>query len=278
MKRLLLWFIMIAVCACARVERAALPAPSLLSPDVAQTNVQSSRRVDHAAWAGFLNRYVAQDANGINRVDYGAVSDADRNELRRYLSDLQRVEVSSLNRDEQLAFWINLYNAVTVNVVLEHYPVASIRKINDGFLSFGPWDRPLVTVEGRSLSLNDIEHRIIRPVFAEPRIHYALNCAAAGCPNLMSRPWRANTLEADLTQAERAYVNDPRGVSVGPHGVILSKIYIWFQEDFGADEAAVLDRLRSVAGPELATALQGKTRVARYIYDWSLNDTVPARP
>lgn len=260
--------------ACASVERVALPKPTLLSGDLTTSQSSAKTRVDHSAWDRFLTAYVVPDTAGINRVNYGAVTPADRRNLSGYLASLEATDVTALNRDQQLAFWINLYNAVTVNVILEHYPVASIRDITDGFLSFGPWDRPVTTINGRDLTLNDIEHRIIRPAFQEPRIHYALNCAAAGCPNLMNRAWTASSLDRDLTEAETAYVNDPRGISVGPDGrLTLSKIYIWFQEDFGANESAVLDRLAKVAKPDLAAAIKARGRVARYAYDWSLNDT-----
>ncbi len=110
-------------------------------------------------------------------------------------------------------------------------------------------------------------------MFEDPRIHYALNCAAAGCPNLMPRAWRAETLEADLDAAERAYVNDPRGIRFDANGrLTLSKIYSWFSEDFGNDEEEVLEDLLYAASPELQDKLYGRTSVDRYEYDWSLND------
>ncbi|KIC49539.1 DUF547 domain-containing protein [Tateyamaria sp. ANG-S1] len=273
MKKFLLISLLMLLGACASIERVALPQSTLLAPSFAAYEETSQARVDHAPWDEFLQNYVREDVQGINRVAYETVTEADRARLQNYLAELEDTDVNALSRDEQLAFWINLYNAETVEVILQSYPVASIRDINDGFLSFGPWDRPVTTVGGRSLTLNDIEHRIIRPVFKEPRIHYALNCAAAGCPNLMDRAWRAATLERDLTEAEHAYVNSFRGVSVAPNGSLtLSKIYIWFQEDFGANEADVLRRLQGVAEAELAAAIAAQSRVSRYQYDWSLNE------
>ena len=274
MIRLLAPFLLVALGACASVERVALPRPTLLEPEFAQASDVTRAHIDHSAWNGLLQRHVKADASGVNRVDYRAFSSSDRNRLSRYLQQFQNTDLSTLTRDQQLALWINLYNAATVKVILDNYPVESIRQISDGPLSFGPWDQPAVTVSGRSLTLNDIEHRIIRPIFSEPRIHYALNCAATGCPNLMDRAWIARTLDRDLAAAEHAYVNDPRGVSVSETGALtLSKIYIWFREDFGDSEADVLDRLQSVAEPELAAAIQARGRVARYDYDWSLNET-----
>ncbi|WP_170515872.1 DUF547 domain-containing protein [Ruegeria atlantica] len=272
--RYLLILLLPLLAACASVERLALPAPEAL-PGQTLTSYAPlpGQRVDHGDWTAFLSRYVVPDAQGVNRVAYGQVTQADRARLDGYLTDLQAVDPMQLTRDQQLAYWINLYNAVTVDVVLDNYPVASIRDIKDGPLSIGPWNRSLVEVAGQTLTLNEIEHRIIRPTYDEPRIHYALNCAAVGCPNLMSRAWQAETLEQDFTAAERAYVNDPRGVRFNDHGrPVLSKIYIWFREDFGPNEQAVLAYIRTVADPDLRARLQQTQRVRAYDYDWRLND------
>ncbi|WP_170571534.1 DUF547 domain-containing protein [Ruegeria atlantica] len=273
MKKLLILLLPL-LAACASVERLALPAPEAL-PQKSLTSFAPppGQQFDHRDWTDFLSRYVAPDAEGVNRVAYGNVTTPDRDRLDRYLIELQAVDPADLTRDQQLAFWINLYNAATVDVVLENYPVASIRDIKDGPFSIGPWSRSLVQVAGEDLSLNDIEHRIIRPTFDEPRIHYALNCAAVGCPNLMDRAWRAETLERDLTTAEHAYINDPRGVRFDARGgLILSKIYIWFREDFGPDEQAVLAYIGTVAEPELRARILEAQRVKAYQYDWALND------
>ena len=259
--------------ACTTIERSVLPDPILLGPEWKQAASDKFTQVDHAPWDRFLARYLSTDASGVNRLDYARVTDTDHDALRAYLSTLQAVEVKSLTRDQQLAFWINLYNSKTVDVVLTAYPVKSILDIKDGVLPTGPWNRKVLTVEGESLSLNDVEHRIVRPVFRESRIHYALNCAATSCPNLMAQAWRAEGLHEDLAAAERAYVNDPRGVQIAENGTItLSKIYAWFREDFGATEADIIDRLASVAEPELQAKLRKRKQVARYEYDWALND------
>jgi len=274
MRKLLILLLLPLLAACASVERLALPAPEAL-PGQALTSYAPppGQRVDHGEWNTFLSRYVSPDAQGVNRVAYGQVTQGDQARLDGYLADLQAVDPAELTRDQQLAYWINLYNAVTVDVILENYPVGSIRDIKDGPLSIGPWNRPLVQVAGQTLTLNDIEHRIIRPTFNEPRIHYALNCAAVGCPNLMDRAWQADTLDRDLSAAEQAYVNDPRGVRFDDRGrLILSKIYIWFREDFGPNEAAVVASLESAANPELRARLQKAPRVSAYEYNWALND------
>ena len=257
--------------ACAAVERSALPSAELLSPDWTVTAPAPGNDVDYRAYAAFIDTYTAPDPKGIVRVAYGQVAPEDRAQLDQAIKILEDTDPATLTRDQQLVYWINLYNAATIRLILQNYPVESIRDIKDGTFSFGPWDRQVLLVKGQRLSLNDIEHRIIRPIYNEPRIHYALNCAAAGCPNL--KFWSVDGLDADLEAAERAYVNDPRGVNIGPDGqVTLSKIYNWFREDFGANEAEVLQRLTAKADPEVAKALTARGRIDRFDYDWSLNE------
>ncbi len=273
-RKMILGCLMILPMACTTIERSTLPDPISLGPQWERSSAQLGARINHAPWDEFLARYLSTDAKGINRLDYASVTQADRASLNTYLATLQNVQTSTLTRAQQLAFWINLYNAKTVDIVLEAYPVASILDIKDGVLPTGPWNRKVLSVDGESLSLNDVEHRIIRPVFSEARIHYALNCAAAACPNLSPRAWRAEGLDAALSAAEKAYVNDPRGVSFADDGTVrLSKIYAWFREDFGNNEAEIIARLATVANPDLRAKLQGRKGVSQYIYDWSLNDT-----
>lgn len=259
--------------ACASIERLALPKPVLLSEDFALQTSERAERVDYAAYNQFLSRYWVEDASGIARVNYKAVSASDRADLVSFINGLQQLTPGNLTRDDRLAFWINLYNAQTIRVVLDDYPVSSIRKIKDGPFSIGPWNRRELAVNGVALSLNDIEHRIIRPSFNEPRIHYALNCAAVSCPNLAPEAWRGAGLEAALEAAERAYLADPRGVLIGDDGrVTVSKIYIWFREDFGDNEGEVLERLIAKSPASTRAALEARGRIDRYDYDWSLNE------
>ena len=235
----------------------------------------SSRRVDHTAWDRFLQAYLdTVHPSGVHRMRYAAVTPTDRRELERYLARLEGTLVSSLDRDEQRAYWINLYNALTVKVVLDHYPVSSIRRINisPGWLTRGPWEAKLVRVEGTALTLNDIEHRILRPIWRDPRIHYAVNCASVGCPNLQPVAFTADNAERLLTDGARAYVNHPRGVCLDGGRLVLSSIYRWFQEDFGGSEAGVIEHLRLYAEPPLAAQLLEFRGRARYEYDWSLNE------
>lgn len=234
----------------------------------------SSVRVEYAAWGDFLARYVVVDhPSGINRVRYAAVSDQDKQALKMYLERLQVIPVSGLNRAEQQAYWINLYNALTVKIILDHYPVKSIRDIDisPGWFSNGPWDAKLLTIEGEQLSLNDIEHRILRPIWQDNRVHYALNCASLGCPNLQPVPFAATLLDEQLEQAAREFVNHPRGVRGDAGQLTVSSIYDWFQVDFGGSETGVVRHLRLFAGPKLSAELASRSSVEGYDYDWSLN-------
>lgn len=232
------------------------------------------RSIDHATWDRLLRTHVVAQPDGGTRVAYGSFSVADRAVLDSYVARLAAINISGYSRNVQLAYWINLYNALTVQVVLMHYPVESIRDIDisPGFFSNGPWGAKLVVVEGEGLSLNDIEHRILRPVWRDPRIHYAVNCASIGCPDLRAEAYSGSRIDQQLTAAARSFINDPRGVRIKDGRVTVSKIYDWFIEDFGGDEDRVIDHLLDYAKPELATELRRIGKLDGVAYDWSLND------
>lgn len=264
----------LAITACMPIERLFAPKAELITDTWMAMADSPGTAPDYTAFDAFLATYHTDTANGMARVRYADVTAPDKAALLTFLDQMQQVDPSTLVRDQQLAYWINLYNAQTIRVILDHYPVDSIRDIGDGLLGLGPWSYADLKVNGTALSLNDIEHGIVRPVFDDPRIHYALNCAAAGCPNLAARAWRAEGLNAALDAAERAYVNDPRGVSIDANGsVTISKIFGWFREDFGGTEAAALARIKSKAAPDLRAALDARNRIDGYAYDWSLNAT-----
>lgn len=242
-------------------------------------NAASAQAVDHRAWAGFLARYRVAGADDVARMRYAAVTAADRDALKQYVARLEAVDVDALNRREQLAYWVNLYNSVTVRTVLDRYPVKSIRDISlgGGLFEVGPWGAKLVAVRGERLSLDDIEHRILRPLWSDPRIHYVVNCASIGCPDLPAAPLTGANADAALDAAARAYINHPRGAALNGGRLVASSIYRWFREDFGDSEAGVLAHLRRYAAPPLAAQLAGVSAIDRYEYDWSLNDA-PGTP
>lgn len=226
-----------------------------------------------------LSAYVVTSADGIARVRYNVwrTHRPSMELLRRTISAMEGGKPSAMMRNDALAFWSNLYNASTLSVILNHKPVSSIRDISSKGAIFdpkaysGPWREKRVSVEGVRLSLDDIEHKQLRPLARDARIHYAINCASIGCPNLQRESWRGDTLHEMLDRAAQSYVNHPRAVLFAPDGRLqVSSIYIWFKEDFGGEQG-VLDHLRRYANPALAKRLDGATRIGTHTYDWSLN-------
>ena len=234
----------------------------------------STAHIDHGDWDRFLKVYLRTSPDGVNRVAYGRVTGADTDALHGYLARLRLTPIDGFRRAEQLAYWINLYNALTVRLVLDYHPVKSIQDIDlsSGLLG-GPWDRKLLEVAGEPISLNDIEHRILRPIWRDPRLHYAVNCASIGCPNLRPVAFTSANAEALLDKAARQYVNHRRGAHIKDGRLMVSKIYGWYDDDFGGGEDGVLRHLRRYAAPELARALTGIRSIDGYEYDWGLNES-----
>jgi hypothetical protein len=242
-------------------------------------NDASTAGIDHAAWNRFLQTYVRIGSDGIARIPYGSVGASERDAVGADLARLANLAISTYNRREQFAFWVDLYNELTVKLVLDNYPVSSIKEISLspglsslGLFSSGPWGKKVITVEGEALSLDDIEHRVLRPIWWDPRIHYAVNCAALGCPNLQPSAFTAANTEALLDKAARDYVNHPRGAALAGGKLIVSSIYVWYAADFGGTERGVIEHLKHYARPELAAALAGIERISGDHYDWALND------
>lgn len=229
---------------------------------------------NHAAFDALLRRRARNSRDGVVRVDYAGwkASAADRASLRAYIASLSRLNPQSLTRPEQFAFWANLYNAVTLDVVLVAWPVRSIRDIRSG-ITPGPWRRKLATVAEVELSLDDMEHNILRHGWSDPRVHYAVNCASISCPNLPLRALRGATLGPSLDAAARAYVNSPRAVTFDGDTLVVSSIYKWYADDFGGSDARVIAHLARYANEPLKTRLRAATRIGRDTYDWSLNAT-----
>lgn len=252
------------------------------SPDAqAQTEAAPSTAAvpSVAGWARILAAYVHDGSDGVARVDYSglAANPADRALLAAQIEALAAAPVSRFDPDTRFAFWVDLYNALTVKLVTDHHPVASIRdiSISPGLFTIGPWRRKLVEVEGRALSLDDIEHAILRRQWAEPRVHYVLNCASLGCPDLARTPYLGDDLEARLEAAARAFIAHPRAVRFEDGRLVLSRIFDWYGRDFGPDRQAVLAAIARHAAPDRAARLRGHTGPVTYAYDWRLNAHLP---
>ena len=254
--------------------------PAVAAPDAAlwprweAHNPDSDAEIDHDLWGDLLARYLVTGADGINRFAYGDVTPADREALDTYIRTLADTPISSYNRPTQMAYWINLYNALTVQVILDHYPTGSIRDIDisPGLFSDGPWGKKLLTIEGEKVALDDIEHQILRPIWQDPRVHYAVNCASIGCPNLQPTPFEANMLDRQLDDAAIDFVNHRRAVDLQEGKVVVSSIYRWFGDDFGGTDQKILAHLKAYASPDLAMELDDVTSIDDDAYDWRLND------
>ena len=239
----------------------------------------NAESIGHEEWDRLLAQYVKVGADGINRVAYSRVSVADKTALAAYLQRLQAVPISRYSRAEQQSYWINLYNAQTMQLVVDKYPVASIRdiRLGGGLLAQffgGPWAAKTLKVEGTELALDDVEHRILRPIWRDPRIHYAVNCASIGCPNLATQAYTAVNTDALLDVGAKAYVNHPRGAKVEGGKLVVSSIYVWFAEDFGGNDAGILAHLRQYASPTKQMQLAPFKSLGDNSdrYDWALND------
>ncbi len=240
-----------------------------------QTHSNQTFVIDHVLWQTFLRKFVVDSADGVNRVAYARVEQSDKSALARYIRLLADTDPHDLRRPEQLAYWLNFYNALTVDLILDNYPVDSIRDIGGGVFSRGPWDDDIITVNGRILTLNDIEHGILRPIWQDPRIHYAINCASIGCPNLLQQAYTADNTEQLMDAAARQFINHRRAVSFINNQLQLSSIYAWYAVDFGSSIDKVLQHIDQYAAPKLHWQLQQLQIAdidADYGYDWSLND------
>lgn len=222
---------------------------------------------DHSAWQAILDKYLIDEhPSGIHRFDYNNVSAEDERKLLEYLRYLQQLDPRQLRRDRQKAYWLNLYNATLVLYIVVREPVDSIRNLNRGKF----WDAKRFNIALQELSFNDIEHGILRPFFQDERIHFALCRASLGSANLSAQAYTAENLEAQLDEAARSFVNHSRAVRVQDDEVVLSRMFKWNQEDFGANNQEVKSYLKQYLPPDTAEKIDQTTRV-RYQFNWSLN-------
>lgn len=227
--------------------------------------------VETSAYADVLTRGLTSGADGVTLFDYAAAKDnGDHESIKAFIAAQTALAPSTMTDAQATAYWANLYNAVTLDVVLDDYPIKSIRSL--GSFNSGPWKRELVTVEGNALSLDNIEHDILRVDFATPYIHYMVNCASFGCPNLRPELWTEDGLEADQKAAAAAFINSDRGVTIRKDGRIsVSKIYNWFSEDFGATEDDLRAHLAQHATGARLDALTDGVKFKGSQYNWDLN-------
>lgn len=232
----------------------------------------------HSLFAVVLGSHVDQ----YGRVDYAAIKKSP-DDLRRYLRDLALVDAATYrrwSRDEQLAFLLNLYNAQTIDLVIRHYPLGSIKDI--GTLLRGPWGQPAVNMFGFITTLDSLEHKFIRGNFTDPRINFALVCAATSAPPLRQEPFTAWNLEEQLEDQARRFIFDTKRVQYDPAGRVIAipLLFKWAQGDFELSPSGSVENyvLNYLASGSIDRAESGKIQVRFLDYDWSLNDQISDDP
>ena len=220
---------------------------------------RSTQTVDHRVWQVFLDRNTRDFPDGITRVDYTRVPSADRELLSAYIREQSMVSVTLLSRREQLAYWLNLHNAMVVRLILDHLIVRSPDEIEtDSVFARGPWATPLVQVEGRPVSLDAIRREVLAPVFRDPRWHYGLCDATLGAPSLPRRAFVGEDVDRRLEDAAIDYIGHPRAVDVasGRPGVIrLNSLWRRNMQDFGGTLQAVFASIDLYAEADLRAVL-----------------------
>jgi len=215
-----------------------------------------AQTIDHSKWTEILQFYVAENGN----VNYKGLQ-KNRKSLNAYLNNLaQNVPEENWSKAEKMAYWINAYNAYTIQLILNNYPTESIKDIKD------PWGQTFFEIGGKMISLNTIEHEILRPM-GDPRIHFAIVCASESCPKLLNCAYEAKSLTDQLDQAAREFINDTSKNSISESKITISKIFKWFKSDFPKGDAFInyLNKYSTVKiFPDIN--INYKT------YNWSLNE------
>jgi len=214
----------------------------------------------HQLWDVLTRKHINADG----KVNYAGFL-SDKKQLEQYLNQLKEMhsELTSWNKRKQLAYWINMYNTVTVKLIIDNYPVSSITELKGG----KPWDTPLIELSGTSYTLNVIENKIIRPKFKDPRIHFAVNCAAKSCPKIMNKAWTEHNLERALTAQTKAFLANKEQNTLQENDIIISKIFDWYKADFGSSNQGIIKFINTYSNKEIDL----NATVSFNEYDWSLN-------
>lgn len=226
-----------------------------LKKTVAPKAKKAANKPSHSAFNTLLNKYVTSSGT----VNYAGFK-SQKSTLDNYLNDLAENPVqSSWSKNEKMAYWINLYNAATIKLILDNYPTSSIKNINGG----KPWDKRWIKSGSKTYTLNEIENSILRPQFNDARIHFAVNCAAISCPRLMNKAFTASNLNSLLDENARWFINNTTFNSLSAKKVEISKIFDWYAADFGN----IIDYLNKYA----TTEIKSNAKVTYKAYDWDLN-------
>jgi len=223
--------------------------------------------VQHGEWDVLVKKHVSK--NGM--VDYQGFL-KDKKQLQVYLDKLSANKpTSKWSKNEKMAFWINAYNAFTVKLILDHYPINSIKDIKKGIPFVNSvWDITFIPMGKEKIDLNYIEHSILRKEFKDPRIHAAINCASFSCPLLRNEAYSASRLDEQLNDAMRRFVNDSERNQLDKSNIKISKIFSWFAGDFKLNGLSVVDYLNKYAKKRV----QPNAKIDFLEYQWELNDVV----
>lgn len=221
-------------------------------------------QVDNRMYASLLKEHVSK-----SRVNYDGFK-KDEPVLDDYLALLGDIDVKSLSKNDLFAFYINAYNAFTIKLILTKYPkINSIKEVGSFFSN--PWNKEFISLKGKTVSLDYIEHKILRPQFKDPRVHFAINCASRSCPQLRNEPFEGDTLENQLDDQARIFINDTKHNFIKDNTFYISKIFKWFKEDFSDNP---LMFIRRYASRDLTLRLNTpgqEIKISYLDYDWSLN-------
>lgn len=228
---------------------------------------KGSKKINHDQWTVLLQNHVDEDGN----VNYnGFIKDSTL--LNNYLEVLVKnpPDEDTWSDKEQIAYWINVYNAFTIKLIIQHYPLESIKdigsKIQIPFIN-SPWDIKFIDINGEKLDLNNVEHSILRKKYNEPRIHFAINCASFSCPKLRREAFTGEKLNAQLNEQAIDFINDPKRNVISEDQASLSKIFSWFKGDFTKNGSLI-----SFLNVYSKIKLREKADISFMDYNWSLND------
>ena len=220
--------------------------------------------VDHKIFAELLDKHVKKGV-----VDYAGFK-RDEARLNQYLEVLENTKTGSLVRNDQFAFYINAYNAWTIKLILSGYPgIDSIKDL--GNLLKSPWKKKIARINGEIVTLDHIEHNILRPRFKDPRVHFAINCASKSCPPLISEPYNGGVLEQQLDAVVKTFLNDTHRNRLEGSTLYASKIFKWFKDDFNKDIIGFFLRYTEGSFRKDLAANRDKIKIKFLDYDWSLN-------
>ncbi len=241
-----------------------LPIVIVLFISILVSAIHAHAKVDNTIYASLLKKHVIK-----NRVNYDGLK-KDELKLDTYLAILSNTDVDSLLKTEQFAFYINAYNAFTIKLILTKYPgINSIKEIGTFFTN--PWQKKFIILQKRTVTLDHIEHDILRPRFKDARVHFSINCASKSCPRLRNEPYESTTLEAQLDEQAKLFINDKKNSFFKDNTLFLSKIFSWFGEDFSQKP---IQFILQYANDDLKAAIRSAghdIKLSYLSYDWSLN-------